>query len=115
MVPTRKQLIYMGTAFWNLDKNGVKELEGGVTSSNTPYPSDDFLSFCHSCNKKLEGKDIYIYRGEKAFCSLDCRSEQILIDEKLEKTKTKSWENSFPTDDEEDDVEFSEAGIFSTA
>ncbi|KAK0570709.1 hypothetical protein LWI29_005322 [Acer saccharum] len=101
------------------DKNGVKELEGGVTSSNTPYPSDDFLSFCHSCNKKLEGKDIYIYRGEKAFCSLDCRSEQILIDEKLEKTKTKSCENSFPTDEDDEDEddedeEFSEASIVCT-
>ncbi|GMH06996.1 hypothetical protein Nepgr_008836 [Nepenthes gracilis] len=46
------------------------------------YPSDDFLSFCHFCKKKLEeGNDIYMYRGEKAFCSLDCRLEEISIDE----------------------------------
>ncbi|KAL5783226.1 hypothetical protein ACOSP7_008255 [Xanthoceras sorbifolium] len=94
----------------NFDKNGVKELET-VTSSTTPYPSDDFLSFCYSCNKNLEGKDIYIYRGEKAFCSLDCRSEQILIDEKLEKTKNKSLEN-LSLIDNDDDGEFSEVGIF---
>ncbi|XP_076907884.1 FCS-Like Zinc finger 10-like [Bidens hawaiensis] len=49
------------------------------------YPSDDFLSFCYSCKKKLEGEDIYMYRGEKAFCSLDCRSEEILIEEEMEK------------------------------
>lgn len=63
------------------------EAEGsdGVMIITTQYPSDDFLSFCCSCNKKLEGKDIYIYRGEKAFCSADCRSQEILIDEEMEK------------------------------
>ena len=31
---------------------------------SVPFPSDHFLSFCYSCNKKLEdGKDIYIYRS----------------------------------------------------
>ncbi|GFY88854.1 hypothetical protein Acr_06g0007940 [Actinidia rufa] len=28
----------------------------------TPYPSSNFLSFCYSCQKKLEGEDIYMYR-----------------------------------------------------
>ncbi|XP_057524072.1 FCS-Like Zinc finger 10-like isoform X1 [Amaranthus tricolor] len=47
-------------------------------------PSDDFFSFCHFCKKKLEeGKDIYI--GEKAFCSWDCRLEEISIDGEQEK------------------------------
>ncbi|GJU35506.1 cyclin-dependent kinase 1 [Tanacetum coccineum] len=32
----------------------------------------DFLSTCHECNKQLHGKDIYMYRGEKAFCSNEC-------------------------------------------
>ncbi|CAK8568727.1 unnamed protein product [Lathyrus sativus] len=51
------------------------------------YPSRAFLSFCHHCDKKLEeGKDIYIYRGEKAFCSLTCREMAIMIDEELEKS-----------------------------
>ncbi|KAI3812486.1 hypothetical protein L1987_17196 [Smallanthus sonchifolius] len=49
------------------------------------YLSDDFLSFCYSCKKKLEGEDIYMYRGEKAFCSWNCRSEEILIEEEMEK------------------------------
>ncbi|GAA0151067.1 hypothetical protein LIER_09865 [Lithospermum erythrorhizon] len=48
------------------------------------YPSDDFLSFCGSCKKKLDGADIYMYRGEKAFCSSDCRSLELLIDEEIE-------------------------------
>lgn len=28
----------------------------------TSYPSSDFLSFCYSCKKKLDGEDIYMYR-----------------------------------------------------
>ncbi|KAI4337387.1 hypothetical protein L6164_015811 [Bauhinia variegata] len=67
-----------------------------VNSSNVPkqYPSHDFLSFCYHCNKKLEdGKDIYMYRGEKAFCSLTCRALEIMIDEELEESNPSS-ENS---------------------
>ncbi|KMZ57644.1 hypothetical protein ZOSMA_83G00170 [Zostera marina] len=40
-----------------------------------------FLRSCNMCDKKLDGEDIYIYRGEKAFCSMECRSWQILADE----------------------------------
>ncbi|KAI4355666.1 hypothetical protein L6164_004415 [Bauhinia variegata] len=48
------------------------------SEESTPCSSDNSLSFCYSCKKKLEGgKDFFIYRGEKAFCSFDCRSEEI--------------------------------------
>ncbi|CAI9755647.1 unnamed protein product [Fraxinus pennsylvanica] len=57
------------------------------------YPSSDFLKFCYSCKKKLEGEDVYMYRGEKAFCSWSCRSQVILIDEEVEKTSNNSSEN----------------------
>ncbi|XP_022140733.1 uncharacterized protein LOC111011322 [Momordica charantia] len=78
----------------NLNKNEVNEIEIGSplsvrSSLDIPFshqPSD-FLSFCYFCNKKLEnGKDIYIYRGEKAFCSSDCRYREIMIEEELEKS-----------------------------
>uniref|UniRef100_A0A2P2JMD5 FLZ-type domain-containing protein n=1 Tax=Rhizophora mucronata TaxID=61149 RepID=A0A2P2JMD5_RHIMU len=73
----------------NFDKNEVKEiaLPQAVTGSMflSSFPSNDFLSFCYYCNKWLEGKDIYIYRGEKAFCSVDCRLQEIMIVEELEK------------------------------
>ncbi|KAK4355758.1 hypothetical protein RND71_024729 [Anisodus tanguticus] len=49
------------------------------------YPNSDFLSSCHLCQKKLHGKDIYMYRGEKAFCSTECRYRQIVMDDHKEK------------------------------
>ncbi|KAM0020468.1 putative Zf-FLZ domain, FCS-Like Zinc finger/14 [Helianthus debilis subsp. tardiflorus] len=45
----------------------------------------DFLSCCNLCKKKLHGLDIFMYRGEKAFCSEECRYQQISIDEHKEK------------------------------
>lgn len=53
-----------------------------ISGFSASFPSSNFLSYCHYCKKKLEeGKDIYIYRGEKAFCSWDCRSQEILLEE----------------------------------
>ncbi|XP_010261774.1 PREDICTED: uncharacterized protein LOC104600503 [Nelumbo nucifera] len=49
------------------------------------FPTSDFLSACYLCRKKLHGRDIYMYRGEKAFCSAECRYRQIVIDECKEK------------------------------
>ncbi|KAG0456211.1 hypothetical protein HPP92_023999 [Vanilla planifolia] len=48
---------------------------------NSGHPSKDFLSFCHACKKSLaQGKDIFMYRGEQAFCSQECRHQEILSD-----------------------------------
>ncbi|KAK5824839.1 FCS-Like Zinc finger 13-like [Gossypium arboreum] len=52
------------------------------------YPTSDFLSCCHLCRKKLHGQDIYMYRGEKAFCSSECRSTQIMMDERKEQCRS---------------------------
>ncbi|KAL9669280.1 hypothetical protein QQ045_006824 [Rhodiola kirilowii] len=39
---------------------------------------ESFLRLCSSCRKKLEiGTDIYMFKGEKAFCSEECRSEEM--------------------------------------
>ncbi|XP_029117557.2 FCS-Like Zinc finger 15-like [Elaeis guineensis] len=47
-----------------------------------PFPTSPFLEFCYLCHKRLqEGKDIYMYRGDRAFCSVDCRCKQICMDE----------------------------------
>nr|KYP40554.1 hypothetical protein KK1_038109 [Cajanus cajan] len=82
--------------------NCKKEEEGkglpifnlNMLNTHNQYPSDDFLSFCYHCSKKLEeGKDIYIYRGEKSFCSVSCREIEMMIDEELESFNS-SVENS---------------------
>ncbi|CAN0901314.1 FCS-Like Zinc finger 14 [Linum grandiflorum] len=41
------------------------------------FPNQDFLSSCFLCKKLLHGLDIFMYRGEKAFCSVECREQQI--------------------------------------
>ncbi|TXG69107.1 hypothetical protein EZV62_004042 [Acer yangbiense] len=72
-----------------------KEVETPQVAKCPAYPSDDFLSFCYLCNKKLErGADIYMYRGEKAFCSIECREEEILAEEEAEKRN--NFSNSTP-------------------
>ncbi|KAK8933831.1 hypothetical protein KSP39_PZI015399 [Platanthera zijinensis] len=44
--------------------------------------SEDFLSFCHGCRKSLgQGKDIFMYRGERAFCSDECRQIEMMSDD----------------------------------
>ncbi|KAL2457156.1 Protein of unknown function (DUF581) [Abeliophyllum distichum] len=58
--------------------------------SVTAFPGSNFLSSCNLCGKKLHGKDIYIYRGEKAFCSAKCRYRQIVMDERIEKCSSRS-------------------------
>ncbi|KAJ0255018.1 Protein MARD1 [Hirschfeldia incana] len=41
-----------------------------------------FLSNCYTCKKNLDQKhDIYIYRGEKGFCSSECRYQEMLLDQ----------------------------------
>ncbi|KAL1351519.1 hypothetical protein HN51_015438 [Arachis hypogaea] len=46
-----------------------------------PPPSGNFLSFCYTCNKHLDHtQDIFIYRGEKAFCSPECRHKEMVLD-----------------------------------
>ncbi|KAK7393519.1 hypothetical protein VNO78_22077 [Psophocarpus tetragonolobus] len=49
--------------------------------NNPNSPSLNFLSLCHTCKKHLEHtKDIFIYRGEKAFCSKECRHREMVLD-----------------------------------
>ncbi|KAJ7558608.1 hypothetical protein O6H91_04G049800 [Diphasiastrum complanatum] len=46
----------------------------------------DFMKACFLCKSKLgQGLDIYMYRGDRAFCSADCRHQQIVFDERVER------------------------------
>lgn len=53
-------------------------------------PSPDFLNSCDLCHKKLHGKDIFMYRGEKAFCSTECRYGQMVLDERTDKCSSEA-------------------------
>ncbi|OMP04133.1 hypothetical protein COLO4_09921 [Corchorus olitorius] len=45
-----------------------------------------FLRSCCLCKRRLApGRDIYMYRGDAAFCSLECREKQMKQDERKEK------------------------------
>ncbi|XP_010535233.1 PREDICTED: uncharacterized protein LOC104810583 [Tarenaya hassleriana] len=44
-----------------------------------------YLKRCHLCKKKLrQDKDVYMYRGDLGFCTVECRDRQILMDERDE-------------------------------
>ncbi|KAG2664917.1 hypothetical protein I3760_16G104800 [Carya illinoinensis] len=45
----------------------------------------DFLNTCYLCEKQLHGLDIFMYRGEKAFCSSECRDKHIKRDDYKDK------------------------------
>ncbi|KAJ7965676.1 Protein of unknown function (DUF581) [Quillaja saponaria] len=48
--------------------------------------SAHFLRSCFLCNRRLvPGRDIYMYRGDSAFCSLECRQQQMSQDERKDK------------------------------
>ncbi|KAJ8766742.1 hypothetical protein K2173_007809 [Erythroxylum novogranatense] len=55
------------------------------SSSSTSYssfPVPSFLQQCFLCSQKLlPAKDIYMYKGDRAFCSVECRCKQIFMDE----------------------------------
>ncbi|XP_019184597.1 PREDICTED: uncharacterized protein LOC109179548 [Ipomoea nil] len=45
-------------------------------------PATGFLDCCYLCKRKLlPGKDIYMYKGDRGFCSVECRCRQIVMDE----------------------------------
>ncbi|KAJ7282122.1 hypothetical protein O6H91_02G022500 [Diphasiastrum complanatum] len=46
----------------------------------------DFMEACFLCKRHLgQGRDIFMYRGDKAFCSVECRHQQIVVDERAER------------------------------
>ncbi|CAL1408922.1 unnamed protein product [Linum trigynum] len=50
-----------------------------------------FLRTCGLCQRRLApSNDIYMYRGDTAFCSLECREEQMKKDARKEKYQQRS-------------------------
>ncbi|GJM94021.1 hypothetical protein PR202_ga10632 [Eleusine coracana subsp. coracana] len=55
------------------------------------------MSFCCFCHEKLkEGKDIYIYQGDKAFCSMECREN--FMEEEMEDGEPVIYHPAPPSD-----------------
>ncbi|CAI9768754.1 unnamed protein product [Fraxinus pennsylvanica] len=72
-------------------KLSEKETKSGFSRKFSYSPSMNFLSFCYTCKDSLgQGKDIYMYRGEKAFCSHECRGQEMFSE------GTKNSELDFP-------------------
>ncbi|KAE8676569.1 inositol-3-phosphate synthase-like [Hibiscus syriacus] len=57
------------------------------TSNHDLDGTAPFLRSCCLCKRRLApGRDIYMYRGDTAFCSLECREQQMKQDERREKS-----------------------------
>ncbi|RCV05258.1 hypothetical protein SETIT_1G068800v2 [Setaria italica] len=63
---------------------------GWLVKADDEVPAEraDFLSRCYLCDKRLDGLDIYMYRGENAFCSSECRCHQMLMDDRPENCRS---------------------------
>ncbi|XP_010053559.1 FCS-Like Zinc finger 2 [Eucalyptus grandis] len=75
-------------------RSGFRNVLSSPRSSSRFYDarSEDhqphFLDSCSLCKKPLmSNRDIFMYRGDTPFCSVDCRQEQIEMDE----AKEKNW------------------------
>ncbi|CAL5040857.1 unnamed protein product [Urochloa decumbens] len=54
---------------------------GGVTSSGQRL---HYLESCFLCKESIAcNRDVFMYKGDAAFCSDDCRQEQMDMDEAL--------------------------------
>lgn len=53
-----------------------------LLSCKFPDSLDCYLKYCHLCIKPLNlDKEIYMYKGDLGFCSVECRERQIYMDE----------------------------------
>ncbi|GLJ13600.1 hypothetical protein SUGI_0216100 [Cryptomeria japonica] len=68
--------------------------DSGPSALSSLEPAD-FLYACYLCRQKLSHqKDIFMYRGDKAFCSEECRHQQIASDERKEQRPSPSCSSS---------------------
>ncbi|KAL8488260.1 hypothetical protein ACS0TY_024053 [Phlomoides rotata] len=79
----------------HVGKNLIKKREyfeadilGKGNNNGPPVSETNFLSSCFLCEKMLHGLDVFMYRGDTAFCSVECRYRQISIDEQQEKCRS---------------------------
>ncbi|KAJ1264602.1 hypothetical protein BS78_08G011800 [Paspalum vaginatum] len=69
-----------------MDETSGQTAEAGIRVRSEPSADVQmeplrFLQHCGSCNRTLGPEvDIYIYKGESAFCSTECREKGMKID-----------------------------------
>ncbi|QCE13283.1 FCS-Like Zinc finger 15-like [Vigna unguiculata] len=74
------QVISKTTVFSSMNKHSPSSAVNASQHSHFQEPT--FLHQCCLCRKRLlPGKDIYMYKGDRAFCSVECRCKQIFMDE----------------------------------
>ncbi|XVF27142.1 hypothetical protein REPUB_Repub14bG0081100 [Reevesia pubescens] len=63
-----------------------KHYDQGNSGRSPPVADEScFLKSCHLCRKNLSlDKEVYMYRGDLGFCSIECRNRQIVLDEMME-------------------------------
>ncbi|KAI9117108.1 hypothetical protein K1719_012107 [Acacia pycnantha] len=67
-------------------------LEAPASDNNSIDNTPHFLRTCRLCHRRLAaGRDIYMYRGDTAFCSFECREEQMKEDERKDNNQ---WKNN---------------------
>ncbi|KAK9740708.1 hypothetical protein RND81_03G054700 [Saponaria officinalis] len=68
-------------------------------ATNKSSSSCSFLRSCSLCRCRLgRGRDIFMYKGDTAFCSSECRQQQMAQDEWKEKCVTKQSTSEGDTD-----------------
>ncbi|WVZ96784.1 hypothetical protein U9M48_042378 [Paspalum notatum var. saurae] len=76
---------------------------------------EGFLSSCVSCKKKLDGNDSCIYRGEKAFCSGNCRDQEIHTEEEENNTAVFSISSAGSSSSMNDDIFMTEMVVLAAS
>lgn len=71
-----------------LSRSSVRSPPASLRQESTggrPFVGLEFLKFCLCCCKKIDdGMDVFVYKGEQAFCSADCRCQHIAREERRE-------------------------------
>ncbi|KAI5077151.1 hypothetical protein GOP47_0006975 [Adiantum capillus-veneris] len=58
----------------------------GTIENSSRNMDMQFLDSCYLCKRLLgQGHDVFMYSGDKAFCSMECRYQQIVIDERKDR------------------------------
>ncbi|XP_030524045.2 FCS-Like Zinc finger 17-like [Rhodamnia argentea] len=64
----------------------VKSRSQARSQSGSDLEYSCFLQTCSLCHKKLSpDHDIYMYRGDEGYCSVECRGRRIVMDEMKER------------------------------